>query len=289
MADLSDEPEISIDALRYFTVAADSGSFQAAADRLHVTAQAVGKAVAILESRFGRLFVRDKRIRGLTPVGRSLIAEARPLLKSFARLIDRVAPGCESGPSGALAISSPESVAQYLLAPLLSSLCKLHPGFRPQVFVKAQPEIEAHLLSGELDLGVLIAPPANQELSVSAGCEAGPVIVASPEFEEANWDQFGYVVPTGLGVGLTNPWPDHQFPRRVLASTDHIEVAIAMVESVLGATVVPHLAVAKRLAEGRLKIVAQLPFPVQTRLWVAYKRLNPCSKYVLQALLAAME
>ncbi|MBS2037276.1 LysR family transcriptional regulator [bacterium] len=287
----SDEPEStpSLDALRYFTVAADCGSFQAAAERLHVTAQAVGKAVASLESRFGLLFVRDKRIRGLTPVGRNLLAEARPLIESFLGLPERVAPAFHSGPKGAFAIASAGSVSQYVLAPLLARLCKLHPEFRPQIFVQAQDAIESHLLSGELDLGILIAPPVSQELYVTAGAEASPVIVAAPEHPPSSWDELGYVVPTGVGMAPPALWPDHQFPRKMLAATDHIEVAIALVEAGLGATVVPHFAVAERLARGRLKIVAPLPFQVQTRLWIAYKTLTPTSSYIMKALLEATQ
>ncbi len=77
------ESGLNVDALRYFLAAIELGSFQAAAERLHVTPQAVGKAIAALEARLGPLVVRDRRLRGLTPTGRALAAEARGLVAAL--------------------------------------------------------------------------------------------------------------------------------------------------------------------------------------------------------------
>ncbi|MFM7505188.1 MAG: LysR family transcriptional regulator, partial [Rubrivivax sp.] len=52
----------SVDGLRAFEAAARLGSFERAADELHVTASAVSKRVAVLEELVGApLFVRGAR------------------------------------------------------------------------------------------------------------------------------------------------------------------------------------------------------------------------------------
>lgn len=67
--------------LQQFLAVADSGSFTRAAEALHLSQQALSSSVRQLESDLGTtLFSRDGRRITLTPAGRALVREARPLL-----------------------------------------------------------------------------------------------------------------------------------------------------------------------------------------------------------------
>lgn len=79
-------------------------------------------------------------------------------------------------------------------------------------------------------------------------------------------------------------WPEREFPRRVAALTNQLEVAVALAEAGLGATVAPHFAVQQRLAQGRLKIVAPAPREIRARLWMIYRSdqaLSPAARAVM--------
>ena len=71
----------SLDALRAFEAAARLGSFERAADELAVTASAIGKRVAALESLIGiELLQRGGKALALTATGRDYLAQVRPAL-----------------------------------------------------------------------------------------------------------------------------------------------------------------------------------------------------------------
>ena len=70
-------PSERLKGIEVFVCVADAGSFTAAADRLSLSASAVGKSVARLEDRVGaRLFERSTRRLALTDAGAAFIGPA---------------------------------------------------------------------------------------------------------------------------------------------------------------------------------------------------------------------
>ncbi len=77
---------MNLDAVRAFTVAADSGQFQEAAAELSITQQAVSKRIAALERDLGvRLFDRTAKGVVLTVDGRAFLPHAHELLLAVER------------------------------------------------------------------------------------------------------------------------------------------------------------------------------------------------------------
>ncbi|CAB3707082.1 HTH-type transcriptional regulator YhaJ [Paraburkholderia sediminicola] len=73
---------VSIDQLRMFVAAADTGSFSAAARRLNRAQSAISQAIAALETSLGiSLFDRSERFPKLTPQGSKLLATARGIVR----------------------------------------------------------------------------------------------------------------------------------------------------------------------------------------------------------------
>ncbi|GAB3586944.1 LysR family transcriptional regulator [Amycolatopsis endophytica] len=85
---------MDLDAVRTFVAVAETGRFQAAADDLDLTQQAVSKRMASLEREFGvRLFARTARGARLTVDGQALLPHARELLRAASRAVAAVTPG----------------------------------------------------------------------------------------------------------------------------------------------------------------------------------------------------
>ncbi|WP_395311979.1 LysR family transcriptional regulator [Mycobacterium sp. AMU20-3851] len=82
-----------METVRTFVSVVDAGQFQAAADELGVTQQAVSKRIAALERGLGvSLFVRSGRSAHLSVDGQAFLPHARELLVAAARAADSVNP-----------------------------------------------------------------------------------------------------------------------------------------------------------------------------------------------------
>jgi DNA-binding transcriptional LysR family regulator len=78
--------------LRYFVAVAERLHFGRAAEALHIAQPVLSRQIRALEDELkAQLFVRDKRTTELTPAGRQLLADARPLLANAGALRRRVA------------------------------------------------------------------------------------------------------------------------------------------------------------------------------------------------------
>ena len=123
MADLS--------LLTSFVRAAEHGSFSAAARSLGLTAAAVSKNVARLESLVGvRLFHRSTRRLALTEGGERFLAQVRDPLASldaaFAGLRER-----DDVAAGTLKVSMGQAMGRNFLVPLLGEFLQRHPAIVP--------------------------------------------------------------------------------------------------------------------------------------------------------------
>src|SRR4051812_21846312 len=73
--------DVDLRKIRYFVAVADNLHFRKAAEELHIAQPALSRSIGALERELGtQLFIRDKRSVTLTPAGRQLLDDARPLL-----------------------------------------------------------------------------------------------------------------------------------------------------------------------------------------------------------------
>jgi LysR family transcriptional regulator, glycine cleavage system transcriptional activator len=130
----------SLDGLLAFEATARLGSFERAADELHLTGGAIGKRVAVLEELLGMaLFVRGARALQLTPDGRDYLAQVAPILAQLAALPQHRP---RAGGVQRLRVSVPPTFARQILVPRLESFTREHPGV----------ELELQLALPHLDL-----------------------------------------------------------------------------------------------------------------------------------------
>ncbi len=123
MADLS--------LLTSFVRAAEHGSFSAAARSLGLTAAAVSKNVARLETLIGvRLFHRSTRRLALTESGERFLAQVRDPLSSLDAAIAGLNERSDE-PAGTLKVSMGQALGRNFLVPLLGEFLARHPAVLP--------------------------------------------------------------------------------------------------------------------------------------------------------------
>jgi len=114
-----------------FVAVARAGSFVRAAERLHLTASAVGKAVARLEARLQvRLFERSTRSLALTEAGTRFHAACTRVLSELEEAEHALASEGEVL-AGRLRIDLPVTFGRLLVLPILAPLLRRWPRVQP--------------------------------------------------------------------------------------------------------------------------------------------------------------
>ena len=125
--------------LASFVRSAESGSFSAAARRLGLTAAAVSRNVARLESQLGvRLFLRSTRHLTLTETGDRFYREACAGVETLERALANVSIAA-SQPSGTLKLSMSPSFGADYIVPLLPEFVARYPAIVPDLHLENRP------------------------------------------------------------------------------------------------------------------------------------------------------
>jgi DNA-binding transcriptional LysR family regulator len=188
---------MNTDWLRYYVALAETLNLQAAADRLHVTPQAVSKALSGLEDQFKlKLVERAHRIQGLSPAGEALLEEARTILADLENAERRLGEWKQGAPQGPVTIAGDGLWHHYLLPPLLTTLLATYPRIRPKLHEMLPDDVEHWVAAGEVDVGLLLQAPKRQDLDWVSGLATPYVIAGTPRAEGPGAGQdFGYSVP----------------------------------------------------------------------------------------------
>lgn len=183
---------MDISLARTFLEVATSGSFIAAADRLHLTQTAVSARIRTLEEQLGRrLFVRNKAGARLTAAGDRFVRHATTLVQVWEQARQNVALplGREEGVSlgGELSLWHP-LLANWLI--WMHREC-------PEIALRAEVDGPARLLDrvheGSLDLAVLYNPPQRPDMVTELLVEEKLVMVTSAPNGVMNPAQYVYV------------------------------------------------------------------------------------------------
>ena len=171
--------DLQLGSIELFCLAAELGSFTAAAVAAGVTPPAVSRTVFRLEERLGvRLFVRTTRQIRLTEEGRIYFEQSRRALAQFVEA-ERQISGQRAAPSGLLRISLPTPYAHYRVLPIL-------PAFRAQY---PDVEVDVHISNHNVDfaddtydLSVRGRAPDDSNLIARKLEDAEMVVVAAPGY-----------------------------------------------------------------------------------------------------------
>jgi DNA-binding transcriptional LysR family regulator len=172
---------VEIRQLKAFVAIAETGTFTAAAARVHVTQAAISMQIRQLETEVGaKLFVRAPRHVILTEAGEHLLHRARQILREHDAAIDEIAElaGAERG---RLRIGS--ASAMVLTDPLpkiLKDVRNRHPRAELSVISGTSEELVQQILGGELDLAFVSLPVEARGIQTERLSEDQLVAIASP-------------------------------------------------------------------------------------------------------------
>ncbi|MES2962937.1 MAG: LysR family transcriptional regulator, partial [Bdellovibrionota bacterium] len=168
--------------LRYFYEVAKSGSFTAAAQRLHISQSALSKAVAMLEEAEGvTLFERSKKGVVLTPVGVEVFQQSEKLFKSVEE-IESTMRGRTEECQGPLAIGASDHLTNYFLLRELGRFQDKHPLVLPSVFSAAPNEIVSRLRAGEIEFALFFTRLEMPGVHYEPLIETEMAVVCHPRF-----------------------------------------------------------------------------------------------------------
>jgi DNA-binding transcriptional LysR family regulator len=153
--------------LHTFTVVARERGFSRAARALGRTQSSVSQAVALLEQELGEtLFVRGRRQVTLTDAGRLLLGHAQRVLAEMARARAQL-QAARALEAGELDIGASDTLACYLLPPVLAAFRQRFPRVELRLSNQPSPATAAAVAARRLHVGVVSLP-------LPPGVPAGP-------------------------------------------------------------------------------------------------------------------
>ncbi len=140
--------------LRTFVATVESGSFTAAAARVHRTQSAVSMQIRKLEEMVGcPLFERTTRKVALTSIGEAFYDRARDILRAYGdidRIFDTRSTDAE------IALGLPDDLADTYLAKILQRCLERFPHLHVKVSCEPSKRLLSRIGDGSLDLAVVL-------------------------------------------------------------------------------------------------------------------------------------
>ena len=239
---------MNIRRLQIFESVARLGGFSRAAQELHMAQPAVSIAVKKLEEELGvALLDRAGRQLRLTAEGAEALAGGRQILFQADSLKQRVAEMAGLA-KGELSLACPSMLATYFLPGLLSPFLKAHGGIQASVHQAGTQAIEAMLLAGEVELGVVIVDQVSPQLEVTPLIQEEMVVCLHQDHpfaaraalsveEAASLDLIMYEQEYFLRVTLDKLFAEAGIQPAYRMQTNFLPLIAGMVKQQLGATV----------------------------------------------------
>jgi DNA-binding transcriptional LysR family regulator len=171
--------DLQLGSIELFCLAAEAGSFTAAAQLAGVTPAAVSRSILRLEQRLGsRLFARTTRSIRLTDAGRSFFEQCSQALTQLVEAQQEVM-GAQTSPSGRLRISLPTTYGHHRILPLLPKFRALYPEVTVDVHLGNR---NIDFVEEGYDLAIRVRAQPDSTLIARLLEDASLVVVASPEY-----------------------------------------------------------------------------------------------------------
>jgi DNA-binding transcriptional LysR family regulator len=171
--------DVLLGSIELFCLAAEQGSFTAAATTAGVTPAAVSRTIARLEARLGaRLFVRTTRQIRLTEGGEVYFHQCKQALVQLADA-EREVSGQQALPAGLLRISMPTTYGHYRVLPLMPQFRARYPEIQLELNLSNR---NVDLMDEGYDLAIRARELADSSLIARRIEDAPLVVVATPEY-----------------------------------------------------------------------------------------------------------
>jgi DNA-binding transcriptional LysR family regulator len=250
--------------LRAFVAIAESGTFTAGAQRVHVTQAAISMQIRQLENELGaKLFIRAPRRVILTEAGEHLLQRARLILREHDAALDEIAE-LAGAKKGRLRIgSSSANVAIETLPKLLRELYKQHSQAEVTIGSGTSEALVQQILAGELDLAFVSLPVEARGIQTERLAQDQLVAIASPRHRLAKqrtvsaYSLAGEKLILGERGGNTRRLIDQFFSQAGVSLNVTMELSRQaairrMVEADMGVGIVPFHSAREDVEKGRL-------------------------------------
>lgn len=232
--------------LQLFAMVAREGGFSRASRRLGRTQSSVSQAVSQLETRLGtRLFVREGRGARLTSSGRMLLEHTERLVQEGIRFREQLEAEATLK-TGRLTVGTSDTLACYLLPPLLAAFRRRFPAVELRLENRPSPLTARRVAEGALDAAVISGP-----------LPTDPALEARLRFEPLVWSREVLICPKDHALASRRRVSLETLGRHPLLLLDRTTGGRAFLDAALARRkVTPHLAmemssveVLKRLVE----------------------------------------
>ncbi|MDQ6672516.1 MAG: LysR family transcriptional regulator [Chloroflexota bacterium] len=203
--------------MRVFQAVADAGSFSRAARALFLSQPAITQHIHALEAELGvPLFDRLGRRTTLTPAGASL-AQHVPQIIGLVRAAETAAREAGGEASRTLRLGVSETLATYVLPPMLGDLQQRLPDTELRLTVADSAELLLALLNNDIELAFWLREAAHPHLEQTVFADE-PLV---------------WVLPPGDRLGLAPGLPASAFPGRRLILRKRNSAARRVIQALL--------------------------------------------------------
>ena len=242
---------------------ADTGSFTAAGEKLHVSQSAISRQILLLEEELGEpVFHRIGRRIRITPAGESLLQLSHRVFRDLQETVSTISDKRESL-SGTMRLVGCMTVCLYVFPALLAEVRRVHPHLDMKVTVGSAERSIAMLRSGAGDLGMITLPVEATDLVSVPVLEEELLLITYPahplakkkSITPADLDKQDFVLfETG---SITRRLVESFFAREgvdpeIIMETENVEIIKAMVRNGLGISIIPSQAAASDIRTGQL-------------------------------------
>jgi DNA-binding transcriptional LysR family regulator len=242
---------------------AETGSFTAAGEKLHVSQSAISRQILILEDELGEpVFHRVGRRIRITPAGESLLQLSHRVFRDLQDTVSAISDTRESL-RGSIGLVGGMTVCLYVFPALLAEVRRIHPNLEMRVTVGSTQRSVEMLRSGAGDLGLLTLPieasdlvsvPLLQEELLLATYPSHP-FAAQKRIVPADLEKQPFVLfETGsITRQIVEDFFSHErIAPPVIMETENVEIIKAMVRSGLGISIIPWQAAAADVSTRQL-------------------------------------
>jgi DNA-binding transcriptional LysR family regulator len=250
--------------IKAFLAIAETGTFTAGAEKVHLTQAAISMQIRQLETEIGvPVFIRAPRRVMLTEAGEMLLGHVRRILREHDSALAEIAEvaGAERG---RLRIGSASAnISAEPLPKILRELRETHPGAELTVVSGRSAELVQQILAGDLDLAFVSLPVEAHGVQTETLIEDDLVAIASPKHSLADHRVVSAYMLAGESLilgergGNTRRLIDQFFAAAGLNPSVTMELSRPsaikrMVEEGMGVGIVTRQSVREEVADGRL-------------------------------------
>lgn len=155
-------------------------SFTKAAEALYITQPTISKTVKAMEEELGVvLFDRVGKTIELTDAGRIIVTQAQQIVTSFQNLMSEL-DDLRNLKKGHLRIGLPPMVGASFFPKVIGEFHERYPDITIQLFEDGAKKVKQDVAGGALDVGVVVLPTVEAELSSFAFVEEKLNLVVHP-------------------------------------------------------------------------------------------------------------